>query len=317
MCRTRIWEGTAGNWYNMTACAQVAPFFPKHRALSLGKTTFGVEVSRWFDEDGLAVQLTTAHYESLPPAPDDGYDWQRFFGFQTRRPYIFHGTSSVFAESMRTQGLTYRQGPWRSEDVERIVDIFMRRKLYGPDVELGVLYAYSRATCQFASISLTCDWRRACRYAIVNPGGETIAYLHRLLTWGLILDPDPFDRSERAFIQEVLGRVSPVVEAHKPIVVVAEFDPSWFEAEDVTFFTELDEFARRTSSVTLPSGWVVDPLPMADVFCGRYDDSVHLPGTEFRTVVGIPPSAIRDIVLLEVNNDRVRSQPWSPPRITG
>ena len=127
---------------------------------------------------------------------------------------------------------------------------------------LGVLQGYSQATTHFASVSLTCDWRRACRYAIQNPGGETIAYLHRILTWGLALDPDPFTRAERALVQEVLGRVILIVEAHKPIVVSAEFDLSWFKAEKVTFFTDFEEFVRRSSPETLPSGYVIDPFPM-------------------------------------------------------
>ncbi len=277
-----------------------------------GRLRQGGAVPLWIDEDGLAVDMTTAHYESLPLAPEDGYDWQRFFGHQTRRPFIFHGTSSVFADNIKAKGLGYRERSWRSDDVERIVDLFERRDLYGPRLELLVLHGYSRATTYFESVSLTCDWRRACRYAIQNPGGETVAYLHRLLTWGLALDPDPFTAAERELVRDVLGRVSPIVEAHKPIVVVAEFDLSWFEAEAVTFFTDIEEFDRRSSSKTLPSGYVVDPLPMVQVFCGHYDETIQMPGEEFRSVSGIPPSAIRDIVLLEVNEDRVQSRLWTP-----
>ena len=96
------------------------------------KMTNGGTALSWIDEDGSAVHLTTGHYESLPLAREDGYDWQRFFGHQAKSPFIFHGTSSVFANSIKEKGLSYSERRWSFEVAERIVELFERRKLYGP-----------------------------------------------------------------------------------------------------------------------------------------------------------------------------------------
>ena len=38
---------------------------------------------------------------TIPPRPEDGYDWDKFFGDQDRVPWIFHGTSSIYEDSIR------------------------------------------------------------------------------------------------------------------------------------------------------------------------------------------------------------------------
>jgi hypothetical protein len=112
----------------------------------------------------------------LPKPPNDGYDWNRFFEDQSVRPYIHHGSSSIFADSIERYGVSYTKLPYDLEDIERVVRVFEYHNMPGPYGFVRLLRAYALGSSRNArSLAFTFDWYRAARYALYRCG-ETLEH---------------------------------------------------------------------------------------------------------------------------------------------
>lgn len=101
--------------------------------------------------------------------PKDDYAWNRFFSDQVATPFIYHGTSTVFEDSIRRFGLSpHPLGASASDALE----ICRKRGIYGENGELKKLLLILGAERR-DGVFLTFDWEHACTYAEMR-GGETL-----------------------------------------------------------------------------------------------------------------------------------------------
>lgn len=232
-----------------------------------------------------------------PSRPDDGYDWDRFFGDQQGVPWIFHGTSVLHEEGIRSTGLAFSSRPYDNSEIEQVVGILGGHRLYGPQGSLGVLAAFTASTAIEQSVSLTFDWVRACRYAVLNRGGETLEYLLRNVDWAL--EPDQIavlSPTERALLVGIQARLGAIAARHVPLVVAAELPRDWFGR--LPFFADRNAFRVDAEG----------PMSERDQFLGvHYDPAASSArtglthgGTEFR-VPQVSPGQLRAFVRVPVD----------------
>ncbi len=181
-------------------------------------------------------------YSDLPPSPDHAYRWDTFAADQPAQPLIFHGTSAVYEDSIREDGLGIRRAPFSPGEIGRVVEIFDRYHLVGPRGEIGVLKSYTAASLDTGSVSYTFDYTRACWYASRYRGGETVHNLSLLLNWAVEPLQVEFTRAERDVLVSCLGRLKLIVSAHRPMVAGVMFSPDLFSGRDLEFFSDRRAF---------------------------------------------------------------------------
>jgi hypothetical protein len=230
----------------------------------------------------------------LSVAPADGYRWDTFFEDQTARPFIYHGTSSVFEQSIRAQGLTLDCAPYDSGQVAEVVSIFDAYDLHGePRYNIGALKYFTSGSMRGRSISFTFDYTRACFYAWEYRGGETVHHLWRNLNWALDPPRAAFTKGETAFLMGLRDQIDELVEGHKPMVVGVEFDLERFHGPYLDFFCERSLFVRCSNDKD-------DITQGPRRFLGYRLPGFELKGAEYRTNVAISPTRIRSFSLLDV-----------------
>ena len=187
-------------------------------------------------------------------------------------PWIYHGTSASYEESIRSSGLTFASRPYDNAEIDAVVRLLAGKKMYGDDAGLGVLAAFTSSTGRAGTISLTFDWLLACRYAALNRGGETIEYLLRSVEYAL--DPiraDAFSSGERRFLASVLVKVTPISRLHEPLVVAVEMPRDWYLANGLV-------------GRSRPPEWHTDLFGGKAVLTGTYTGGAIRRGEEFREV---------------------------------
>lgn len=233
----------------------------------------------------------------MPPPPGDGYDWEIFFGDQPASPWLFHGTSSINEASITAHGLTFDRSPYDVEQIARVVRLFRHHELHGPRGDIGVLNAFTGATAYLRTVSLTFDWVRACRYAVLNRGGETLENLDRCLAWALAEHRELLAPAELDFLSTLHGRVSSQIADHRALIVSVELDPSWLEPRHRAFFTDRDAYtaeAAKGRTCELLGRWR---------YLGYHAPGIMAPGLEIPVSRRIPPKRIREMRVFDVDEE--------------
>jgi hypothetical protein len=240
------------------------------------------------------MQLTDQS-DPLPMRPDDGYDWDRFFGDQDVPPSIFHGTSTIFADSIKRHGLARGRIPYRWADIERVVRIFGKYTLCGPkNRHIAGLEVFTRTTSRHSGWSLCFDWERVCRtYAIGYRGGETLEHLLCNVVWALDKHRDTFLPDEIQFMADLRDKVLRLVAEHRPMVVSFAFNPDWFDQNRIQNILDRDEFLKQDAELHLFGG-------MKSLYLGSHGPGgIVLNGAELVTLGDVPTTSIRAIYVLE------------------
>lgn len=93
---------------------------------------------------------------------------------------LYHGTSESYSASIQAFGLGHVNGtPGYWDDVQAFISYWRVFDLQSP--AFSALSAFSQAQGGIRSVSLAATFERAARYAIDEPGGETIALLSRAI----------------------------------------------------------------------------------------------------------------------------------------
>jgi hypothetical protein len=227
--------------------------------------------------------LTENPLDLLPKPPEDGYDWNRFFEDQSVRPYIHHGTSSIFADSIKRYGVSYKRLPYDLQDIERVVRLFDNHNLPGPNGYVGLLRAYALGSSRNSrSLGFTFDWYRAARYALYKCG-ETFDHLLQVLRWGLEEKRASFSSEEIDFLTAMERRVASMAAGHRPLIISADFRPEWFHG--TSFFTDREAFRDKNDA------------KFRDFLVNSFRVG------EFVTKTDIPPEAIRVMTTWDMDHE--------------
>ncbi len=91
---------------------------------------------------------------------------------------LYHGTSESYSASIEALGLGHADGtPSYWDDVQSFISYWRVFNLQSP--AFSALAGFSQARDGIRSVSLAVTFERAARYAVEEPGGETIALMSR------------------------------------------------------------------------------------------------------------------------------------------
>jgi hypothetical protein len=225
-------------------------------------------------------------YRDRPRPPKDSYLWHQFLKEQESRPLAWHGTSTVFRESIQRTGLNPNIDRRELEVVARLLKMWPPKSLNSCSRDLAeaicVLGAFTQSTASSKTLCFTFDYVNALHYALRNRGGETLHNLLIALECTVREGSAALQQSDLGWARAQHRKFSKLLASHRPLLLGVRFHPELLEDhKHLDLLNVRSAFDAALKDSYFPA-----------LIIGHYSPGRIFRGTEFRASRSIPPEQI-------------------------